>query len=449
MPTSNQLAHIRSVLDLAVSLAEVLVSCGAGAEDAAISMCVIADTYGVVETESDITFTMLTLTWTDPRSHESVSRRQNVRQRGPDYMRLTAAGDLLADIIDGKLTPSAARARLVRISSAPPRYPQQLRRFGWALLGGGAALLLGGSAWIVAVTFIAVGLLDWVTTILSNRGAPIFFQCLAGGCIGPLAAAMAHIMDPTSSVWLVTVATIIMLLAGVTTLAAVQDLLSGLFVTGVARFTEAVVITVGIATGVVGTSKALGLAGIPLAVDADVNLSSTNLLRSALAAAVVVAGFSLATQVPPRAFGVVTTLGVVAELVYVLGTREAWGPVWSSASAALLVGASSSLAGRITGTPPIVIVVPALVPLVPGLLLFNGLMGLMSSSLDGLMEVLTGAAVAGALAAGALLGRYLVQWSPRLDQVRQPGGGPLMAISAPPGSHRRKAGPSPSQSVGD
>jgi uncharacterized membrane protein YjjP (DUF1212 family) len=318
--------EVQSVLDVAVTLAEVLVACGSGAEDAASTMSMVADAYGLDGTDSDITFTMLTLTWTDPLSHESISRRQTVRQRGLDYSRLTSAARLTTEIKSGTLPLGEARIRLAEVASRPSPFPHLVRRLGWAVLGGGAAFLLGGSAWIAGVAFVATGLLDWVIAAVSAHGAPPFYQCLLGGCVGPMAAAVAHFVDPSSSAWLVTVATIIMLLAGVTTLAAVQDLLSGLYVTGLARLTEAVVITVGIASGVVGASRALQSLGVALDFAADVGASPSGLWRAVLAAATVSAGFALATQVPLRAFWAVAALGGCRSWFTFWGSAVLWGP---------------------------------------------------------------------------------------------------------------------------
>jgi uncharacterized membrane protein YjjB (DUF3815 family) len=260
------------------------------------------------------------------------------------------------------------------------------------------------------VAFVASAILDTLMRLLAVRSVPVFFQCLIGGAVGPIAAAIAHVIEPKSSAWLVAVATIIMLLAGVTTVAAVQDLLSGLYVTGMARFTEAVVVTFGIASGVVGATRILEGLGVPLDVLApNPAIESVSMMQAGLAAALVVGGFSLATQVPLRAFVVVTLFGALAELLYLTGLATQWGPIWSSAGAAVVVGVLTSMASRITSTPHVVIVVPSLIPLVPGLLVFSGLMSLMASSVEGLLDVMAAAAVAVALAAGAMFGLYSTQ----------------------------------------
>jgi uncharacterized membrane protein YjjB (DUF3815 family) len=134
-------------------------------------------------------------------------------------------------------------------------------------------------------------------------------------------------------------------------------------------------------------------------------------------------------QVPWRSFWVVCLLGALAEFLFVAGTNARFGLVWSAAGAAIGVGLLAAVAARIVRTPPLVIVVSALVPLVPGLSLFRGLLQLSEGNNSGLLSLLTAGAMALALAAGAILAQYLVQyvWGPA-RRLQRRFVGPLMAL---------------------
>jgi uncharacterized membrane protein YjjB (DUF3815 family) len=58
--------------------------------------------------------------------------------------------------------------------------------------------------------------------------------------------------------------------------------------------------------------------------------------------------------------------------------------------------------------PPLVVVVPAVVPLLPGLSIYRGL-SLLSAGGDGLLPMINAAAIAIALASGVIFGEYLAQ----------------------------------------
>ncbi|MGO4690730.1 threonine/serine ThrE exporter family protein [Glaciibacter sp. 2TAF33] len=422
-------AYTRSVLDLTMRMAEVIFAAGAGAEDATAAMLAVTRAYGLKGTEADITHTLLALTWEDPVTHEVISRSRNVKYRTLDYSKLTATSELIADLIEEPIDVADARKRLAVIVSSKPPVPPLVRRIGWSLVGAGAAVLIGGGPVVVVAAFIATFFVDLVTSALANRKVPVFYQTVVGGAIGPIVAALVQLVDPTASPSIVVIATIIMLLAGVTTFGAVHDTLSGFYVTGTARMMEAVLITAGLVTGVAGSGLLLGRFGLRLKVDVSALLTLADLPMLLAASVVIVTGFALAVQVPWRAFWVVCLLGALAEFLYLAGIGAEFGLVWASALSAIGVGLLAAVAARIVRTPPLVIVVSALVPLVPGLILFRGLLQLSEGNIAGLLSLLTAGAVAGALAAGAILAQYLVQyvWGPA-RRLQRRFIGPLMAL---------------------
>jgi uncharacterized membrane protein YjjP (DUF1212 family) len=422
-------AYTRSVLDLTMRLAEVIFAAGAGAEDATAAMLAVTRAYGLRSTEADITHTLITLTHENPATHESVSRSRNVKYRTLDYSKLTATSELIAELIEEPTDVADARKRLATIVSSKPQVPVLARRVGWSLVGVGAAVLIGGGPTVLVAAFVATFFIDFITTALANRKVPVYYQTVVGGAIGPLVAAVVQVVDPSASPSIVVVATIIMLLAGVTTFGAVHDTLSGFYVTGTARMVEAVLISAGLVTGVAGSGLLLGRLGLDLAMSATIAPTLADLPVLLGAAVVIVGGFALAAQVPWRAVWVVCLLGSLAELFYLAGIGAELGPVWASGASAFGVGLAASVAARLVRTPPLVIVVSALVPLVPGLALFSGLLKLSEGSVDGLVGLLTAAAIAGALAAAAILAQYLVQyvWGPA-RRLQRRFIGPLMAL---------------------
>ena len=421
--------YTRTVLDLTMRLAEVIFAAGAGAEDATAAMLAITRAYGLKGTEADITHTLLTLTYEDPVTHDTISRSRNVKYRILDYSKLAATSELIAELIEAPTDVTDARRRLATIVSSKPQVPLLFRRIGWSLLGTGAAVLIGGGPVVLVAAFVATFFVDLVTTMLANRKVPVFYQTVVGGAIGPIVAALVQLVDPRSSPSIVVVATIIMLLAGVTIFGAVHDTLSGFYITGTARMTEALLITGGLVTGVAGASLLLGRLGLQLRIEANLAPVLAHLPLMLAASVVIVIGFSLAVQVPWRAFWVVCLLGALAEFLYVAGLNANLGLVWASGASAIGVGLLAAVAARIVRTPPLVIVVTALVPLVPGLSLFRGLLQLSEGNITGLLSLLTAGAVAMALAAGAILAQYLVQmvWGPA-RRLQRRFVGPLMAL---------------------
>ena len=117
----------------------------------------------------------------------------------------------------------------------------------------GVGLMLGGNAWVVAIAFAAAVCIDRLQLVMSRRRLPFFYQQAAGGAVATIAGRAGRVdaaatLDPS----LVVTANIIMLLAGVGFMGALQDALSGFYLTAGARLTEALLATAGIIAGVSG-----------------------------------------------------------------------------------------------------------------------------------------------------------------------------------------------------
>ena len=429
----------RSVLDLAIRCGEVIFASGASAEDATATMLAVTRAYGLKGCEADVTHTVITLTWDDAAAGDSVTRSRNVKYRTLDYTRLTNTSTLIDDLLHDPIPVGEARVRVNSIIAARPIYPVLVRRVGWSLVGTGAAFLLGGGPLVIAAAFVATFFVDLLTGRLARTRISVFYQTLAGGAVGPLVAALVHFLDPTANSSLVVVATIIMLLAGVTSFGAVQDVLSGFYVTGTARVLEALLITGGLVAGVAGTTMLLARFGLVLDIAPYVAPTLAEIPLQLAASVVIIVGFALAVEVPPRAIWAVSLLGMVAYLVYISGLATDVGVAWAAGTAALVVGILSAVASRLVRIPPLPLVVSALVPLVPGLILFRGLLELSAGSIDGLLSMLEAASVAVALAAGALLGQYLVQNAlGPARRIQRRFVGPLMGVQVRLGRKREE-----------
>lgn len=402
-------ARIRAILDLAIRTAMMQLGSGAGAQDAVLTMNGITHAYGLGGADADVTHTELTLTWTNPSTDESVSRRHILPGRGLDYTRLTASALLYEDVARRHLTLGDARSRLVRMRRARPLVPVLVQRTGWALVGAGSAVLLGGGVLVTAVAFVAAFVMITTTGALASRRVPLLFQTFLGGVIGPVAALLVHVVQPEASATLVVVATIIVLLAGVTVFGAVQDILTAFYVSGVARLTEAVVATTGLAAGVLAASMLLNRFGAQLSIRAGGTSDTVPPAVAVAGSVVMVIGFALATQLPWRALWCTCLLGVIAEVLWLVCTSAGIATVWAAALAAVGVGIVASSLTRVVRTPVLPLIVSAVIPLLPGLSLFNGLMQIADSEVAGLFTSFQAAAIAAALASGAIFGHYVAR----------------------------------------
>ena len=125
-------------------------------------------------------------------------------------------------------------------------------------------------------------------------------------------------------------------------------------------------------------------------------------------AALAAAAFAFASYAPLRALVAVALVAALGQGVLLAVDRSEVGRTWGSAVAAVTIGAVCYLVAGRFRVPPLVVVVPAIVPLLPGLDIYRGL-ALMAEGKDGVLQLASALATALALAAGVILGQYLAR----------------------------------------
>jgi uncharacterized membrane protein YjjP (DUF1212 family) len=405
--------ELNLTLDFCLRVGELLLSSGAGAADVTATMQAVAWQYGIRHSDVDVTFTQLSMSYQpDPEERPALMMRQ-VKQREIDYEDLTLVDHLVRDVLTGEVELKEARVRLARIVSSGHTLPRWAASLGYGAMCAGVGLQLGGDLAVVAIAFVAAVVIDRLQLLMARRRIPFFYRQIAGGGVATVIAVVAGAswldLDPS----LVVTANIIMLLAGIGFMGALQDALTGFYVTAGARVTEALLATSGIIAGVSGGLTVADVIG------ADVNRIDpgaggiSQVATSALGAAICAAAFAFASYAPRRALLPIGLVSAVAMAISRSVDLGGFGHTWSTALAALFVGlVSYTVAGRLR-VPPLVVVVSAVVPMLPGLSIFRGLSLLTEGggrhTSAGLLAMVTAAAIATAVASGVLLGEYVAQ----------------------------------------
>jgi uncharacterized membrane protein YjjB (DUF3815 family) len=269
-------------------------------------------------------------------------------------------------------------------------------------------MLVGGSAIVVAIASAAAMGIDVIQRLMARRRLPGFYQQVAGGLFATLLAVATAAVGVPVPPSLVVTASIIMLLSGISFMGGVQDALTGFPLTAGARMLEALLATAGIIAGVSGGLTVGRLFGVDLGrlEPGAMSLSDISVVTSG--AAVAAAAFAFACYAPLRSLLPIAAVAAVSQVVFRVALDRGLGVAWASAAAAVLVGVVSyTVAGKVR-VPPLAVVVPAVVPLLPGLAIFRGL-SLLSEGGDGTLSIVSAGTTAIALASGVILGEYLAQ----------------------------------------
>lgn len=398
------------VLDFALRAGEILLSGGAGAADVTAATMALANACGLARVDCDITFTSITLVYVRAPDVAPVTSMRLVRRRALDYTRVTEVHNLIDDLAASRIDPKTAMARLESIRRARHPYRTWWVTGARALLAAAVVVLLGGGPLVAPAAFLSTVVVDRVIVWLDVRHVPHFYQNAVGGLIATLTALALVAADVGVRPGLVVAGGIILLLPGSTLVGAVQDGITGYLVTAAARAFEVLLLTAGIVAGVgIGLDVGVRL-GVPVEIAPSVDFSLTQVPLQVVSAGVAAAAFAAANYAPRRTIPTAGLAGALGWLALVgtaqLGVSTASG----SAAAAVLVGFGSYTLAHRQKAPPLIYLAAGIIPLLPGLTIYRGMLRIAESdTVGGLITLGNALAIGLALAAGAILGEFLAQ----------------------------------------
>ena len=416
------------VLDLMMRVGEHLLASGMSANDVVVQMLRITRAYAITGVHVDLTYTSITVTHYRGPAKAPLTVTRVVQPLIIDYTKVRDL-DRLLDRVEGGLGIDEATAAYEAISLARSPYPAWVATLGSGGIAAGASLTFSTSAVLVALSFLAAVLMDRLLGALNRRRVPPFFShALVSGTMTMFAAGVAQLgrlgwapfqdLDPT----LIVVGGIVMLLAGVMIVGAVQDAIDQFYVTATARVLEVVMRTAGIVAGILIALDALESWGIGFEI---VNTASSTapLWAQYAGAGVIAMSFAVYSYADIGTIALTTSVALVGWSVYVALAETGSSEIASNTLGALVVGFLATLIVRTTNAPGFGMESGGLLPLVPGLTLLNGLLQMVGQGSDnpaivpGGRTLVVGVLVALGIAAGATLGTYLGR--PVTDQVRR------------------------------
>ncbi|MFD8414427.1 threonine/serine exporter ThrE family protein [Streptomyces sp. NPDC059650] len=409
------------VLDLTLRIGELMLAGGEGAEDVEAAMFAVARSYGLDRCEPTVTFTMLSITYHPSLVGNPVSANRTVRRRGTDYTRLAAVYRLVADISTAEVDVSLEEAyrRLAEIRRNRHPYPTWVLTAAAGLLAGAASVLVGGGVIVFFAAAIGAMLGDRLAWLCAGRGLPEFYQFVVAA-MPPAAFGVALKLLEIEDIQASAVITggLFALLPGRALVAAVQDGLTGFYITASARLLEVMYLFIGIIMGVLVVlylGLQLGAAPRPEEV---LQITQRPLIQIA-ASMVLVFTFAILLQQERFTVWIVTLNGGVAWATFgALHFAGGIPPVPSTAIAAGLVGLFGQLFSRYRSASALPYVTAAIGPLLPGSATYYGLLLIAENQLNkGLGSLTNAAAIALAIAIGVNLGAETSRLFMRIPQA--------------------------------
>ena len=407
-------AAVTDVLNLALEIAGILLSSGEGAADTVAQAESVAAAFGLPGATVEVTFTSLTIGVNRRRGRPPISVIRVVDYRTVDMTRMTRVARLIDLIVRRRLTVEQATVEVEKIIASPHPHSFRVAVLGWAMLGCAVVIQLGGSPLAGLLSMVSTFALMYTNRYLDLHRLPTFFQQVAGGFIAAGWALAAYValtdrfteIQPSQLV----AAGIIVLLAGLTLVGAIEDAITGFPVTSAGRGVETMILTGGILGGItiaLAVFERLGLSTPPI----DPSISgNAPVYLTVLAAGGGGGGGGGASYATVRATWLAPTVRAVGMPLFQAVTATGLGVVVGSALAACAMGLVGGILARIATVPPLVVTIAGITPLLPGLSVYRGLSALTSDQTGiGLGLMFQAVAIAVALAAGIVFGEWITR----------------------------------------
>jgi uncharacterized membrane protein YjjP (DUF1212 family) len=281
-------------------------------------------------------------------------------------------------------------------------------------------VLFGGSPLDAVATFgIGIGIGPVVEWLDRSSGLPPFFQTLIAPFLATLAAVLLVAAGLPIDGGLVITGSILRFLPGAALTAGMRDLIDGSIISGSARLAEALLMGAAVGLGTAGAIQVGVRLGAPELAFGVLTTTTVPVIVQVLAAAFASGLFAVRLGVPARLLASVFLLAGAAWVVYLAIDANGHDDILAIVGTATVVGAVGQWLALRERLPAVIWIVPAILPLLPGLALVEGILALATTS--GILQVIGAVGIGLALGMGVALGSIIVATVRRVsDDVISP-----------------------------
>ena len=409
-------------LRLAMSVADSLLSMGIPASDVASMALDITDRYCKRRVQVDVSSTLLMLSQDRGNEREPLTLVRSVPVRSTNDQQIQEIQELVRNIHRRGVPLDEAERRLDEIYTNPRKYPIAITTIGSASISAGVGMVLGAAPIILVLMFLSGAVAATGLRILARRRMPAFFsQVVAAGFITVMAGYIAWLSLHSDSTMLadvnpgfIVVGGIVMLVAGLAIVGAVQDAIDEFYVTANARLLKVTMMTAGIVVGVMMGIYFSKKFGVWIDPTPTANKETPEILQYA-GVIMIAGGYALSNHSRLTGVLVSSAVGSLSWFIFSEALGTGLSSIAASGIAAASAGAVSTLFSRFWRVPSIALTTAGIIPLVPGLTLYNGLMAVFidtstgATSDSGTATLMTALFIALAIAGGVSFGTLVAR----------------------------------------
>ena len=405
---------------LVMTVADQLLTMGVPASDVVHMSLGITNTYCKRRVHVDVNSTLITLSQDRGIDREPLTLMRTIVLDDANYQTIQALQSLALSIRDKQLSLDDAEKQVDKILTKPKRLHRSLIYSAGGAVSAGVVVLYDGAGLMIALAFltgfIVTGLLRW----LGRKGVTTFYSQIIAALGITLAAAATVVLNDAFELsinpTLMVIGGIVLLVAGMMIVGAFQDAIDEYYVTANARLLKVAMATGGVVVGVLTGLYIATRFGISFPATPD-RLMLTDAFMQYVGALIIAAGFAMRNHAHILGTFIAGGVGMLGWWVSRLALSWDFGVVIACGIAAACIGLMATFVSRFWRIPSVAIIAAGVVPLVPGLSLYNGLMGtvyhppgdpqFMTAIAVLVQAVMIGLAVASGATLGNMIGRPL------------------------------------------
>ncbi|MEV0097191.1 threonine/serine exporter family protein [Streptomyces sp. NPDC050738] len=377
---SDMDAHGARVADLVIRIGEALLAYGAPAEESVAGMLITAESFGLSHVEPSVTLHSVYVSGCAPGVLTPVHASRVIRKHATDFRTLARIQDLVSAISTRQVSLAEARkgAAVILDERAPAGRWARLRfPVLTGLVAAGAGLVFGGKTVESLSALLAAVAGALLCGVLGRHGVPAFYRYALAAMPAGLTALAVHELVPDTSSQAIVVAGVLGLLPTVTFVSAVQDSLTGHYLTALGRLFDATLVFTAVITGVVVVIGLGAMVGLDLPMSPSITHGG---FTGSATVGVIVFAVAVAARSRARTQDRLPAAGIALGGYSVLVGLGALGfsSLAATAVAASTVGAAGQVLARRRRGSGIALVVPGMAPLLPGGTLYLALTDLAS-----------------------------------------------------------------------
>ena len=402
-------ASATRVIDLALRIGELLLASGEGSEDVEVALVGITEAYGLHRCETNVTFNVITLSYQPSPADTPISLERVVRHRTVDYTGLADLHRLAVEISLGAVSLEEAYGRLAAIRRNKYPYPHRVIVASLGAIAASAAILVGGGYRASLVAFVCAIAGDFLYRRLGRLGLPPFYLLAVAAVPGAIAAIVLDRLGVDVNSSAVVVGGVFTVLPGRALVAAIQDGLTGFYITASARLLEVVFLVGALVSGITLVLMVGRHVGAGFIVDEQLAPVRAEPAYAVVAAALGVS-FAVAVHTPRRILPFAAGGAAFSWAGVTYGVHWGLSPVIATTGTAMTIGLIGYTIARTHRTSALPYVIPAIGPLLPGSAVYFAMLQITSGdSGRGLASLETAVSLGLGIGAGVNLGGELAR----------------------------------------